>query len=485
MFSFYIIQSDLKCNDLNFISNKSNPYLVKFNYHKTNSKYFSIYDKTNEISHFCPFQPFLSHFACYISKNGKLKTLLTNKKRFNWLKIDITDLDDINDMFDFAFLPHKFNNFYQVCQKSNQINNFKEEFQNIIFQFRPNGHFLNPEKYFDFTLDFLLFYDENKNLLLDSPVFNRFIDIVINELSEMNQYFELTVVSYCDKKRKIVPPLEVSRIPIYEPDKAKQLCDTAIIFHGNLFLLWAFNANLEFDLFLFLFKKWNNSKEMKFDVSDIFEIILCKFQSNDFSNQSARKYLEFVNLYIQENQINEVERFISENQKKISKSILKLINAIILHPDEQKQDNRLLTARIDQKDYDYQNFNNNLNSNNSNNDNNNSNDSQNNNNNDNGTVNDDQSYITHINEHRGLWFKSIPNYYLYQRKEDDKSSYIPPFTFRLFESKQSKGSSSIQKKRTVSNRPTQSVISSFGAKCLSTERKYKSSRPNHNPANPT
>lgn len=454
-FSFCIVQNNLERNELELISN--NPYLIKFEY-KINSKYFTVYDQDNEISYFCAFNSFISHFICYISKNGKTKIYPKNKKRFNWLKIDISDPDSIENIFNFAFLPHTFNNFYQISQNPN---NFTEEFQNMIFRFRPNGHFLNPNDYFDYAIDFLLFFNENEKQLVDSPLFNEFIKRVVGELSDMKQYFEFAVVSFCDKNKKIVPPLEVSHNQKFDQEKAKKLCDTVIIYYSNLFLLWAFNANFSFDLFDSLYKKWKPLNETKFDVEKIFEIVIKKLESNDFSNYSLKKYLEFVKLYIQEDQIKDVQNFISDNQSKFSKSVLKHINAIILHSDEQIQVDKLTIARIDQKDYEYQNSNNDAN--------NNSNDAP---------INDDQSYVNHINELRGIWFNSIPNSFQFQRKEKDKAVYIPPFTFRLFDPPKSIGGP--QRKRTFSNRPAQNVMNSFPVKTP-----YNSSRPSHGVRNPT
>lgn len=445
-FSFYTIRNDLERIELKQASNNSNPYLIKFNYSKENTKYLVINDQKEEVFHFCSFELFNSHFVCYITKNKKIKIYPKNKKRFNWLNVDVSDTDSIENIFDFALLPHKFNNFFQVSQGLDKKHDFIEEFQNIIFQFRPNGRFLNPDKYFDFTLNFLLFYNEyeNEKKLSSNSLFNYFISIVINELFEMKQYFELSVISFCDKNRKTVPPLEVSHIQKIDIEKAKKLCDTVIIFYDNLFLLWAFNANIDFDFYVSLYNKWKPKNELKFDVEKIFEFVIQKVQSNDFSNYSLQKFLEFVCLYLQEDQIDYVKSYILENQSKFSKSVLKHIQTIILHSNEEKQSNRLLTARVDQKDYEYQNDNDNSN-------------------------NDDKAYVDRINEFRGLWFNSIPNKFLYQRQENDTNVYFPPYTFRTFEPPKPTGSS---RKFSRSTRPTLHEMNVF-----TNERKINSSKP--------
>ena len=467
-FLFFTASDNSEMKNQLEIPKDSNLFLIKFEYEENNAKYLIIEDKVNNTSHSCQFDSFTSHFVCYISKNGKPQVNPKSKKRFNWLNIKVNEPNHIKNILDFAFLPHKFNNFYQVLQTS-PINSSIEEFWSIIFKFRPNGYFLRKEKYFDFALDFILFYNGNDDEILKSDLFSNFVDIIINELFEMKQYMELAAITFCTKNRKIIPPLEVSHLTRLDPERNIKICETVIIFYGNLFLLWAFNINFDLDLFFTLSNKWMPSKEFK--IEDIFDIVEQKLKSNDFSNYALSKYFEFVKLFIHENQISSVEQIISSNQYNLSESAKKQIKISILNLSEDSQNNNHIIPRIDQKDYDYQS-----------NDKDNDNDSVNTNDNVNeneiiqSSSNSDQNYINRINELRGLWFNSIPNSFLYQRKEE-KDVYSPPFTFRLYEPPQT----SLSGKKVLSTRPNRDVIKSVG-----NVPKFRSSRPvNRHPLNPS
>ncbi|OHT03244.1 hypothetical protein TRFO_29438 [Tritrichomonas foetus] len=432
--SFYIAKSNGNEILPVIYQEQENPYLIHFRFEENPkvNQYLLFYDQNtheNEGVPFCKIPRLISILVCSFTKN-QLSVHQNYTQKMKWLNLNLTLSSDISICLNFAFLPHKFNRFFYLTRKVKKASKINE-FRNLIFSFRPNGKFLPKEHFFRFLLQFILYYNDNENAeFVKLPLFRHFIFIIFDEFFEIERFIEASTISFVTKEKMECPtPLECQNFSEYDFDSTFKFCNSVVSLFGISFLIWSYTVQYN-TMFEMLFEEWFHSCEI--NIEDVFDLMLRKLKTNDFSEISLKLFLKFTKKFIKDENKEFIREKLQFNEMNLSPFVIFFIKNIILESQNESNYENIETQMNDQINIQIT----------------------------------DLKLLKKMNEMRGIWF-NMPELCFYH-KEDNLNNHkmlTPTFSFRS---------------DSINFRKKQTTVSSKNISVVGTNRKvFSQNRPNN------